>query len=319
MHNGSGMNNVASSLVVAERKLGIDAHLANPQVQSDQWEKFLDADVHVDHTHVPDSVRRRCKKKHKLVYIAHGTPEHVFHGAVEAGTTSKHGFSDSWMLMQWGLQHSDASVTFWPRHQRIYQSLCDKNTKVHCIPLGVDKTFWKPVKSLGHYAGDPAILTAENCHYIKWPLDLFIAWPWVLPKLKGNASLHCFYLPTDMHRWFFPLLNRNGASYGSHVTAGTFDANGIRNAFVSSDFYIGLVQKGDFNRCSLEANACGATTISYEGNPFSDYWVPEGSQERLAEHLIRILNGEVEPRKKSTVPDVMVTARGMQRVYESIL
>lgn len=320
MHNGSGMNNVAASCVDGERKLGLDSHLANPHEETSAWDAFLDADVHVDHTHVPDSVRARAKKAHKWVYVAHGTPEHVFQGSVEAESITRHGFSDSFMLMQWSLQNADATVTFWPRHAKIYRSLCDKRTPIYVVPLGVDKDLWKPVPSQGHFRGAPAILSCENCHYIKWPLDLLIAWPWVYPKVTGNPSLHLFYLPQNLHRWFFPLINRNGAAYGSHVVGAAFtNQEALRNAYVSTDFYIGLVVKGDFNRVSLEANACGAKTISYRGNPYSDFWVDEGDQRDIAAQLVAILNGKVAPRTKSKVPSHLDTASAMKAVYESIL
>lgn len=320
MHNGSGMNAVAQSLVLAEQKAGLNSILGNPHIHDEKWDSYLDADIHIDHTHVPEFIRRNAKP-HKIVYVAHGTPEHVFQGSVEAAAITRHGMSDSWMLMQYGLQHSDASVTFWPRHHAIMQSLCDKRQRdyVFCIPLGVDKSFWKPTPSAGHFAGQPALMTAENSHYIKWPLDLLIAWPWAYPKVKGSPSLHVFYLPTDQHRWFFPLANRNGAAYGTHFVQGALRPDGLVNAFNSVEYYIGLVRYGDFNRISLEANSSGCKTISYAGNIYSDFWLPEGDQRVIAEQLVKILNGEVEPRKKEPVVDVSITAEAMKQVYEKIL
>jgi hypothetical protein len=89
--------------------------------------------------------------------------------------------------------------------------------------------------------------------------------------------------------------------------------------FNSVDYFIGLVRYGDFNRISLEANATGVKTISYSGNPYSDFWVPEGDQREIAKVLVEILNGNVEPRKKDIVPDIEETAKGMVKIYERIL
>ncbi len=244
---------------------------------------------------------------------------HVFQGSVETGTNKGYGHGDGWMLVQHWLRTADAIVTFWPRHQAIWQSLCDKHTVVNCVPLGIDKSFWKPTPSRGKYSGEPSLFTGENCHYIKWPLDLFILWPWVYPHVAPNPCLHALYLPTDQHRWFFPLVNRNGASYGSHISALTFGSDDLRNTFNSVDFFIGLVRYGDFNRLSLEANSCGTKTISYRGNPYSDYWLTEGDQREMAKDLIEILNGKVEPRKKTPVPDISEPAAGMLKIYECIL
>ena len=150
------------------------------------------------------------------------------------------------------------------------------------------------------------------------PLDILLAWPWVWRELDG-ASLHVNYLPTNLHRWFFPLVNRNGASYGAHISPLTFKHSNLRNIFKSVDFFLGLVRYGDYNRLCLEANAAGARTISYCGNPYSDFWVHEGDQRELAKELIAILKGDVEPRKKEAVPDGIETAKGMKAIYERIL
>ncbi len=52
----------------------------------------------------------------------------------------------------------------------------------------------------------------------------------------------------------------------------------------------------------------------------ADYWLPEGDQRVMAEGLVKILNGEAEPRKdKQPVPDIKVTAEAMLKIYEGIL
>jgi hypothetical protein len=190
---------------------------------------------------------------------------------------------------------------------------------VDLVPLGLDKAFWKPGPSRGKFSGEPSLFTSENCHYIKWPLDLFLMWPWVYPQVNGNPCLHAAYLPTDQHRWFFPLINRNGASYASHVSPLAFQSEDLRNVFYSVDFVIGLVRYGDFNRLSLEANASGAKTISYRGNVYADFWLTEGDQREMTKELVSILNGQTEPRAKETVPDIVETAIAMKAIYERIL
>jgi glycosyltransferase involved in cell wall biosynthesis len=321
LFNKSGMNRVAESMVQAEKALGIDSHLCN-SLEGDmaKLDAFLDADVHVSHTHLQDAFRKRIKKPYKVVWVAHGTPEHVFTTAVEEGRNKGYGHADGVMLCMNWLRTADAIVTFWPRHGAIWQSLCDKHTKVDVIPLGVDKNFWKPVPTRGKFSGSPSLFTAENSHAIKWPLDLFLMWPWVYPQLEGNPKLHAIYLPNDMHRWFFPLINRNGCSYASHVSGQVFDHDNLRNAFVSTDYYIGLVRYGDFNRVCLEAAACGAKLISYRGNPHAHYWITEGDQRAMAEELIDILSGKTPPFEKvAPVPDVAETAKAMLEIYDRIL
>lgn len=316
MLNGSGMRRVAESISTAEQALGLDSRLVDCTVQSEAWTEAMDADIHVVHTHIPDTVQHHTTGK--IVWVAHGTPDHCFQSSVEAGTMGGYGHSDSWMMMQHWLRVADARVTFWPRHQWIYQSMVPKGTKVHCVPLGVDTAFWAGGVSRGKWDGHPSVLTCENPHYIKWPYDLFIAWPEVYRTVDG-AKLHAIYLVRDMHRWFFTLANQNGTSYGAHLSALTFDHAELRNVLKSVDFYLGLVRYGDFNHMALQANAAGCKTISYAGNPYSDFWIPEGDQRTIASTLTAILLGEVEPRQKLPVPDITATAAAMHAIYEDLL
>lgn len=317
MFNTSGMFRVAETLVKAECLLGLQSFLCDFSKDSDV-DEVADADVHVCHTHIPDDVRLKSSKPFKTVWVAHGTPEYVFTSSVINGLNKGYGFSDSWQLAQYWMQNADAIVTFWPRHQKIWKSLCDKNTVVDCFPMGLDKEQWKPVESLGHYLGSPSLFTAENCDYSKWPLDLFFAWPWIWPQIP-KAHLHAIYLPTDQHRWWYSLMNRNTSGFKTISSGTLLNPDGLRNAFCSNDYYIGLVRYGDANKISLEANACGAKTISYRGNEYSDYWVTEGDQRIMAKELLAILAGRVAPRKKSHVIDISETAKNMKAIYERIV
>jgi hypothetical protein len=162
------------------------------------------------------------------------------------------------------------------------------------------------------------VLTAENPHTIKWPYDLYIAWPEIFDAVDG-AKLHSIYMPRDMHRWVFPLVNANGCAYGSHISPITFAHEELRNVFKSVDFYCGLVRYGDFNQIALQANAGGARTISYAGNDHSDFWISEGDQRQMAKELTAILLGQVEPRAKTPVADITETTAGFKAIYESVL
>jgi len=271
LFNHSGMNAMATNMSKFEALSGIDSWLVDSQ-DPNGYGEVLDADIHVIHTHMPDDVRQKLTKPLKTVLIAHGTPEYVFQRSVEAGLNQGYGAGDSWQLFQYWMQNSDAVVTFWGRHQAIWKSLCDKNTIVDCIPMGIDKSFWKPVDSLGKYMGTPSLLTAENSDYSKWVYDLLIAWPWVWKEIP-LTFLHALYLPTDQHRWWYPLMNRNGSGFKTISSGAFLSPEGLRNAFCSTDYYIGLARYGTSNLMSRQANACGSKTISYAGNEFSDYWV----------------------------------------------
>lgn len=316
-HNKSGMNRVAETMQKFERAAGNESYIANSfEVTKAEMEPYLDADIHVSHTYLPEWFKKRItNKNYKLVWVGHGTPEHVFQTSVIDGAEGNYGHNDGLMLQQYYMQNADAIITHWPRHAAIYRCLCDKKTPIHVIPLGVDKSFWKKQPSRGKWSGEPSLFSSENCHYIKWPYELLTIWPLVYPRLKTEGCLHVSYLPMDMHRWFFPLVNRNGASYACHISGKAWPHEHLVNILNSVDYYIGLVQKGDFNRMSHEANACGCKTISFAGNPYSDFWLPEGDQRVSADILVNILNGNIEPRKKDVVPSAEEMTKAMLDIY----
>lgn len=316
--NGSGMHRVADAIKNAEAAMGLDSRLADPTLP-DTWDQFVDCDVHVIHTHFPSALRKRVTKPLKLVWVGHGTPDHVFQSACQEYEGGAYGHGDPIMLMQHWLREADARVTFWPRHAWLYDKMLTKGArKTDVIPMGVDLAFWSQGSTAGKFAGEPSFFTAENPHYIKWPYDLFTAWPDVTDELP-EARLHAVYLPRDMHRAFFPWVNANGAGFTSYISPGVFSADWLRNAFQSCDYTIGLVRYGDLNHLSMQANAAGATTISYPGNPHSDFWVQEGDQRGIARELLEIVKGDRAPRDKTPVADISETAAAMRAIYEAIL
>lgn len=317
------MHNVSKDCVQAERALGHDSILFDALNETDEWANALDADVHVEHTFFPvtfkkQAMRKQLMKPLKHAYVVHGTPEHVFQGSVEAATNGRYAPPNSFMMLQEGLRTANAVITFWARHKWIFDSMMGNGRQADLVPMGVDVAFWRGGISKGKYQGAPSVYTSENCHYIKWPLDLFLMWPMIYPEVP-EAYLHACYLPQDLHKHFMPLVSANGCWYRAHIGPWTYPHESLRDILASVDFYCGLVRYGDLNHMSLQANAAGATTISYTGNPHSDFWVPEGDQRDMAKAMIEILNGRVEKRAKTPVPDLSEQGKAMVAVYERIL
>jgi len=311
------MHRVAESLAEAEVKLGLNSVLADPNLP-ETWEQYVDADVHVVHTHFPCKMKKRLTKPLRLVWVGHGTPDHVFQSAVQEMEKGQYGHGDAIQLTQHWLKTAHARVTFWERHAYIYDRMLTAGARpTDVLPMGVDLSFWKGGVTAGKYAGEPSVFTAENPHYIKWPYDLMTAWPLVADEYP-EARLHAIYLPRDMHRAFFPWFNAMGSNFTSFVTPGIFDKAWLKNAFVSTDYTVGLVRYGDINHLSMQANAAGAKTISYPGNPHSDFWVAEGDQRVIASELLEIFRGDRAPRRKEPVADISDTAQAMKLIYEDI-
>lgn len=312
---GSGLARVAQSLSAGEVAQGLASACVDPDAPA-TWGPVDTAEVHVVHHHLPDAARARLLPHAKTVFVAHGTPEHVLESTLEAGRTG-YGHADPFMMLQHWLRTADAFVTFWPRHAQLYRTMVPDGRAIDVVPLGVDRDFWCPGESQGAYVGSPSVFTAENQHRIKWVLDLLLAWPLVTAKVP-EARLHAIYLPHDQHRVWFPLANANGAAYRSYLSAAVFQPDALRNAFRSTDMFLGLVRYGDFNHLGLQAAASGATCISYTGNPYAHHWVPEGDHDTLATALARILRGEATPRTPEPVPTLDAMVQGFQSVYRRL-
>lgn len=318
MASSSGMHRVASEVSEAEKVLGLDSVLVDIGSPA-TWAAVEDADVHIAHTYFPSAMFKRFRKPRRIVSVFHGTPEHVFHEAAYEASRGGYGHGDPYMLMQHWLKEADARVTFWERHKWVYDRMIHKGArKADVVPLGVPTGFWRTGVTQGKFVGAPSVLSAESPNWFKWPLDLVTAWPDVMDQV-GSVQLHLVGVWYELHRMLFPLMHQNGAAFGSYVTPSFYDHNWLRNAFKSCDFYCGLVRYGDHNHLSLQANAAGCRTISYAGNPYSDFWVTEGDQRVLARELVAILKGDVSPRQTAPVPDVADTAEAMRRIYEAIV
>lgn len=316
--NGSGMHHAAKACAQAERLLGIDSELIDIGVL-EQWEGAEHADIHVLHTDVPESFRAKITRDYKMVFVAHGTPEHVMEVTVENHARPGYGIADGWGSLRHLVQHADAVVTFWPRHQWFYQTLVPKERQIRCIPLGVDVEFWKAGTMTGKFAGSPSVWTSENQARIKWCLDLLMCWPEVLRE-HVTARLHAHYIPFGLHRFFIDLANSNGAAYGSYLSSATWKHEDLRSMWKGLDFFLSPVRYGDHNCVFLQAAATGIKTISYRGNEYADFWITEGDQRAMAQELVAIFKGQVEPRtNKLPVPTLEDMGKAMIEVYRSIL
>lgn len=317
----SGLGHTATHLCEIEKKMGLDSVLIDcykeENGEAPEDAKLADeADIYVVHLYL--GLKRIYDGKPKI-WVAHGTPEVMLQGGYLEAAKGHYAPADSLMLAQWWLQNSDVVVTFWPRHEAIWRSLVDKRTRVEGVPLGCDLSFWKPIESVGKFAGEPSVFTAENHYELKWPYDLFISWPWIVQNGLPKAKLHAVNVPMDQSRMWFPLVNRNGAGYHTYLTNRTFTHTELRNAFVSTDFYANLVRYADHNYIGLQAAASGAKVISYKGNPYASHWIDYGDQRIMAQQLGAILKGEVEERHDRERPvGLSRTAECFHEIYLSL-
>ncbi len=311
--NGSGLANMAAEMAEAEKPFGVDVVICDTQKPA-TWAAGMDADIHVVHSHVPDAIS--FDKTKKLVDVQHGSPEHTFELSVTQGLYGAYGASDSLAVSGFLLKRADAVVSMWERQAYLLESMT--RTKVYTIPMGVDTKFWTPVPKQNLLSGKPSVLTGENSHTCKWPVDIMFTWGKIAEQLH-DARLHAINVPHDQHKWWFPLAYMTNTMYSAYVSGFRCNKNQLRDFFCAADYYYSPVEYGDHNRVSLEAAACGTKVISYRGNQWAHYWITEGDQRIQVQEMLAILKGETKPREVPKVPDITETAEAMLKVYEEVL
>lgn len=326
MLNGSGMHHMAEAMAEGERRLGHESHLIDVGRPGD-WTSglALEADVHVNHTRFPIEQSKRITahtgKAPKVVFVSHGIPEHVIELAAQHHVPERfHASSDDvWAMFRHCLRSSDAIVVFTPRYQALFQTMVSPLQPIDLIPMGVDRAFWAAgVAPTDQLKGEPVVWTCENQHRIKWALDLFLAWPFVLRE-RHLAHLHAHFIPLDMHRILVDLANTNGAAMGATISSCRFSHQQLRDIWQTCDFNMATTRYGDNTLLTMQAEAAGLPTISYPGNEYASFWIAEGDQRTMAEELIKIFDGETPMRAKREVPDLADTARAMETVYARVL
>src|SRR6185369_15127261 len=130
----------------------------------------------------------------KTVFVSHGIPEHTFELAVQDHLHGDiYNTQDYWMLFRHLLKTSDATVVFTPRYRDLYQTMVHRAQIIDLVPMGVDLEFWRGGETKSKLAGEPAVWMSENQHRIKWALDVFLAWPFVLRDC-WQAHLHAHWI-----------------------------------------------------------------------------------------------------------------------------
>lgn len=322
----SGLHHMAVAMSEADRRLGHDSALVDVE-KPETWLSghAIDADLHVVHTRFPDIQWSRIKNRTgtlpKTVFVSHGIPEWNMELALNqfnidgAEVYYPH---DYWMLTRHWMRVADAFVVLNPRQQAIYETMAQKGRIIDCVPMGVDTAFWAGGAKSARFEGQPAVWMSENQSRIKWALDVFTAWPFVL-RDHPQAFLHAHYIVFDMQRFLVDFANSNGCAYRANITARTFSHESLRTMWTGFDFNLATTRYGDNTVLTMQAEAAGLKTISYPGNAYASYWMPEGDQRVMAKTLSAIFAGDVPMRVKEPVPSLEEMGRAMEAVYARVL
>ncbi len=327
IQNPSGMHHLAQAVAEGERRLGHDA-LVLDATDAGPWRdpSHVDADVHCIHSRCPAGfpafVREQTGREAKIIFYSHGIPEHLIEQSVqEFLVLDKPNPGDFWALTRYWLKEADAFVVFSPRQAVLYNTMLPKGREVDLVPFGVDLAFWQtPDVNVEHLRGKPAVWMSENQNRIKWGLDVFFAWP-LVAKAIPDIHLHAHFVPYDLHRFLVGIADANGAAPNhATITPKFWPHETLRRFFRGADFNLATTRYGDNTCLTMQAEAAGLKTISYPGNAYASYWIPEGDQRVMADQLTGIFSGYLPPRgDKLPVPDLRDMAGATLAVYDRVL
>jgi hypothetical protein len=324
--NQSGMHHLAQAVADGERRLGHDALVVDAS-DDGPWADptVLDADVHCIHSRwrpgAQQAIRAQTGRDPKLVFYSHGIPEHLIELSVQEFLVKDIPEpQDLWAFTRYWLKEADAFVVFSPRQAVLYNTMLSRGQEVDLVPLGVDLTFWeRGPEDAPRLRGTPSVWMSENQHRIKWALDMFFAWPLVARALP-TVHLHAHFIPYDVQRFLVDIVNANGAAFNATVTQKFYPHDALRTFWKGCDFMLATTRYGDNTCLTMQAEAAGLKTISYPGNQYASFWVPEGDQRVIADQLTGILMGMIPPREdKLPVPDLTDMAASTLAIYDRIL
>lgn len=206
-----GLYHTAKDLILAERVLGIDAHMVNILVKKDEprknsieygrigtdgWLTTVDqswareADILVLHSAIPDDFLSMSKP---VIVVCHGRPESSF-------MLEHHEVLGTWSSYYTRARNPryTAFVTFWPEFMSILKKYLPEN-RLFYVPAPVDLADYSmhgEVFSHGKFNGKPNIVVADMWRWDVTPFNVIMAADLFREKYAPEAKLHIIGLPS---------------------------------------------------------------------------------------------------------------------------
>lgn len=193
-----GLYETAKDLILAERKLGIDARLVDidenensriglkdGEIVTDNPEIALDADVLIRHTAIHAKYQNIGKP---IIMCLHGRPESSYRLS-----------SSGPNIIEAVANKADdarykAFVTFWPEYETAWRSIV--GDKLHVVNTPVDLEYYSGGENQ-NFAGTHKILIADIWRDDVIPLDCIFGSVKYIEKYEPTAKIHLVGIPTS--------------------------------------------------------------------------------------------------------------------------
>lgn len=243
-----GLYETTRELVAAERALGHDAFIVDPQ----------DTDLRLDRG-VPILPRDKCLLRPPDVIVEHSglTPEmrkagapliHVRHGRPHSTFCLDEKLGIFRYLCKHGRDY-DAVVTFWPEHQDFWARITRR--EVDCISPPVDLAAWTPDGPVYNFKRPGVnVVVADGWRADVDPFE-------IVKNLSLYAQVHVVGTTTEIG----PALREMAKAYGFHVYG--WVEKGMDALYRGADVVVTPNQIA--TRCLREAMACGCPVVGPPG------------------------------------------------------
>jgi len=271
--HSTGMHATVKDLILAERRVGIDAQFIDYGLnqKAECREGLVDGDIHtvplawaneadivVRHSDVPSSV---FDGKKRVLFALHGRPENSFRLEQYKKTPI---ISTIMKAAKSGVY--SGFITFWPEFVYYWSSLI--SAKVYYVPSPINLDEFSPSgkrHNFGKYWGDPNIVIADMWREDTTPFNLMYAANYFKENFCNTARVHIYGIPTKNS-----CVNYLGPLQGSGLVGQTCGiVNNLSEIFRSADIL--LTPNIISTRIIREAMASGLPIVAPNGCRFTPY------------------------------------------------
>lgn len=321
-----GKFQTALEIAAAERKLGVDAALVDPEcphgtgpvggvpVESMTWAR--EADVIVGHA----GEEAFHGEGIPIICALHGQPASNF----ITGTPR----SGSYALL---IERSDAYagyVTFWPEHLPYYEQMVGKG-RINVVPAPVDLNAWTPEGPKYQWAKGKAgpinVVMADRPGPAKSMFHALSAFLVFLDAHPGS-KLHVYGQSITTDNQILPLIHLIRKKGGLGELGGWVKPGVLAGVYRAADMVITETKVA--SRIVREALACGCQVVAGHDNPHTNYHPDVENLTQYAEDMHNALNDvrnspEVAVEKNRSIAEIDFdpenTAKGMIEACEKAI
>jgi FkbM family methyltransferase len=283
----SGLYETAKDLILAERKLGIDARMVDMdennnsrigstdgEIITDHPDIAIDADILIRHSAIPSKYQNIGKP---IIMCLHGRPESSYRISASGQNMVIQAVANKAKDCRY-----KAFVTFWPEFVDAWSSLV--GDKLHYVPPPVDLHYYNQGKQRP-FSGTHKILIADIWRDDVIPLNSIFGAAKYCDKYEPTARVHIVGSPTNGRAFeaikpIYAGLNKYIGSISGHMKE-------IRDWYASCDCVV--TPHSIATRVIREAMSAGLPVIAGAGCRYTPYKADPNDYELVADMIAQAL------------------------------